>query len=178
MLPKTFCDPLLHTTSCLWGHYPAHSQLNKTLPPNLYYIKSTIASHFTSGMIYVPDGSTGMNIVPLAALLTGVILTLGIAVLLIVVLAIRRRRDVPHCADNMGHCAHQLELDSVKQQKMSPQPSSPNSMLEINTGDHRYVVAYTLKPVAECGNMPGQAPIPMAGTEHQPDILNTPRGNF
>lgn len=131
-------------------------------------------------MIYgiVSDGNTGMNIVPLAALLTGVILTLGIAVLIIVVLAIRRRRDIPHCSDNLGHCTHQLELDSVKQQKMSPQPSRPNSMLEINTGDHRYVVAYTLKPVSECGNMQGQSPVAIGGPgEHQPDILNTPRGN-
>lgn len=122
------------------------------------------------------DGSTGISIVPLAALLTGALLTLGIAILLVIVLAIRRRRDVPHCSDNLGHCTHQLELDSVKQQKISPQPSRPNSMLEINTGDHRYVVAYTLKSVSDCGNMPCQSPIALGGTsEHQPDILNTPR---
>ncbi|GLV36527.1 hypothetical protein CBL_07976 [Carabus blaptoides fortunei] len=122
------------------------------------------------------DGSTGISIVPLAALLTGVLLTLGIAILLVIVLAIRRRRDVPHCSDNLGHCTHQLELDSVKQQKISPQPSRPNSMLEINTGDHRYVVAYTLKSVSDCGNMASQSPIALGGTsDHQPDILNTPR---
>lgn len=112
-----------------------------------------------------------MSIVPLAALLTGALLTLGIAVLLVVVLAIRRRREGAHFNENLGHCTHQLELD-VKQQKMSPQPSRPNSMLEINTGEHRYVVAYTLKPVSECG-VSGTPP-----TDHQPDILNTPRGKL
>lgn len=115
-----------------------------------------------------------MSIVPLAALLTGALLTLGIAVLLVVVLAIRRRREGAHFNENLGHCTHQLELDQVKQQKMSPQPSRPNSMLEINTGDHRYVVAYTLKPVSECG-VSGQTPVSAPG-DHQPDILNTPRG--
>lgn len=35
----------------------------------------------------------GLSILPLAALLTGTMLTIGIAVLLIVVLAIRKRRD-------------------------------------------------------------------------------------
>lgn len=38
-------------------------------------------------------------------------------------------------------------------------------MLEINTGEHRYVVAYTLKSASEC-----------AEGDRQPDILNTPRG--
>lgn len=115
--------------------------------------------------LFLSDGSNGISIVPLAALLTGALLTLGIAVLLIVVLAIRRRREA-HFNENLGHCTHQLELDQVKQQKMSPQPSRPNSMLEINTGEHRYVVAYTLKSASECG----------PEGERQPDILNTPRG--
>lgn len=39
------------------------------------------------------DGGLGLSILPLAALLTGTLLTIGIAVLLIVVLAIRKRRD-------------------------------------------------------------------------------------
>lgn len=47
-------------------------------------------------------------------------------------------------------------------------------MLEINTGDQRYVVAYTLKPAADCVNqLPISVPI-----DHQPDILNTPRGKM
>lgn len=111
-----------------------------------------------------------MSILPLAALLTGSLLTLGIAVLLIIVLAVRRRHQ--HCAG--GHCNHQLDLDSSKQPKIIPQPSRPNSMLEINTGDNRYVVAYTLKPVADCV---GQAPL-NTSADRQPDILNTPRGKL
>lgn len=39
------------------------------------------------------DGGFGLSILPLAALLTGTFLTIGIAVLLIVVSAIRKRRD-------------------------------------------------------------------------------------
>lgn len=39
------------------------------------------------------DGGVGLSILPLAALLTGTLLTLGIGVLLVVVLAIRRKRD-------------------------------------------------------------------------------------
>lgn len=107
-----------------------------------------------------------MSILPLAGLLTGSLLAFGIAILLIIVLAVRRRHQ--HCAG--GHCNHQL--DPSKQPKITPQPSRPNSMLEINTGDHRYVVAYTLKPVGDCV---GQQPV-NSTVEHQPDILNTPRG--
>lgn len=110
-----------------------------------------------------------MSILPLAALLTGSLLTLGIAVLLIIVLAVRRRHQ--RCAG--GHCNHQLDLDPSKQPKITPQPSRPNSMLEINTGDNRYVVAYTLKPVSDCV---GHTTV-NASVDRQPDILNTPRGN-
>ncbi|KAF2902385.1 hypothetical protein ILUMI_03801 [Ignelater luminosus] len=113
------------------------------------------------------DDNSSISILPLAALLTGSLLTLGLAVLLVIVLAVRRSRH-RHCAQS--HCGHQLELS--KAPKVTPQASRPNSMLEINTGDQRYVVAYTLKPAADCVNQsPVSAPI-----DHQPDILNTPRG--
>lgn len=39
------------------------------------------------------DGVIGLSILPIAALLTGSLLTIGIGVLLVVVLAIRKRRD-------------------------------------------------------------------------------------
>lgn len=42
--------------------------------------------------IYV-DGGVGISILPIAALLTGTLFTIGIAVLLIVVLTIKRKRN-------------------------------------------------------------------------------------
>ncbi|KAK5647891.1 hypothetical protein RI129_002783 [Pyrocoelia pectoralis] len=113
------------------------------------------------------DDNSSISILPLAALLTGSLLTLGLAVLLVIVLAVRRSRH-RHCA--RSHCGHQLEIS--KAPKMTPQASRTNSMLEINTGDQRYVVAYTLKPASDCVNQP---PISVP-IDHQPDILNTPRG--
>lgn len=52
-------------------------------------------------------------------------------------------------------------------------------MLEINTGDNRYVVAYTLKPASDC-TPPASSPSavivpPPPDVRRQPDILNTPR---
>lgn len=117
--------------------------------------------------VYVLDDGSSISIIPLAALLTGSFLTLGLAVLLIIVLAVRRNRH-RHCPRN--HCGHQLDISKVP--KMTSQTSRQNSMLEINTGDQRYVVAYTLKPATDCVN---QSPI-SAPIDHQPDILNTPRG--
>jgi hypothetical protein len=69
-----------------------------------------------------------------------------------------------------------MELEAVKQQKVPPtgglQPTSrQNSLLEINHGEHRYVVSYTLKSAADCGQQ--QQP-----SERQPDILDTPRGKW
>lgn len=72
------------------------------------------------------DGSSNMSLVPLAGLLTGSLLTLGIAVLVIVVIAVRRKR---HC-DGRNHCPHHIALDASKPASKSRQ----GSMLEINTG--------------------------------------------
>lgn len=52
-------------------------------------------------------------------------------------------------------------------------------MLEINTGDNRYVVAYTLKTASDC-TPPASTPSavivpPPPDVRRQPDILNTPR---
>ncbi|KAL1501112.1 hypothetical protein ABEB36_006499 [Hypothenemus hampei] len=110
------------------------------------------------------DGISNISIVPLAALLTGSLLTLGIAVLVIVVIAVRKKR---HC-DSANHCSHHIALDATKTNPKSQRHNS-SSMLEINTGDNRYVVAYTLKPAENCA-------YPQEETPRQPDILNTPRG--
>lgn len=53
-----------------------------------------------------------MSILPLAALLTGTLLTLGIGVLLVVVLAIRKKRDPisrNSCDDKDKHLGNQNE---------------------------------------------------------------------
>lgn len=71
-----------------------------------------------------------MSLVPLAGLLTGSLLTLGIAVLVIVVIAVRRKR---HC-DGTNHCPHHITLDASKPNSKSRQ----GSMLEINTGKPYY----------------------------------------
>ncbi|CAG9764806.1 unnamed protein product [Ceutorhynchus assimilis] len=115
------------------------------------------------------DGSSNMSLVPLAGLLTGALLTLGIAVLVIVVIAIRRKR---HCG-GANHCPHHITLDASKPNSKSRQ----GSMLEINTGDNRYVVAYTLKPAADCSpSYPSHDnPTGISDSKRQPDILNTPR---
>jgi hypothetical protein len=125
-----------------------------------------------------------LSVVPLAALLTGAVVTLGIAVLLVAVLAVRRRRDHHHHHryHNQG-APHQMELEAEKQQKVPPtgglqSVSRQNSLLEINHGEHRYVVSYTLKSAADCGQQQQQSqqqPQQQA-SERQPDILNTPRG--
>lgn len=43
--------------------------------------------------LYLIDGGMGLSFLPLAAFLTGMLLTIGIAVLLVVVIAIRKRRE-------------------------------------------------------------------------------------
>uniref|UniRef100_A0A182FAU9 Uncharacterized protein n=1 Tax=Anopheles albimanus TaxID=7167 RepID=A0A182FAU9_ANOAL len=90
------------------------------------------------------DGSEGFAILPFAALLTGALFTIGIAVLLIVVLAIRRKRD--------GHGAGLCD-GKEKHIGMDITVTTP---LEMGMGQQKYVVAYTLKQ----------------GVEKQPDILS------
>jgi hypothetical protein len=126
----------------------------------------------------VSGDGVGLSVVQLAALLTGAVLTLGIAVLLVAVLAVRRRRD-PHHHHHHHGAPHQMELEAVKQQKVLPSggplsASRHSSLLEINHGEHRYVVSYTLKSAAECGQQLQQ----QQTSERQPDILNTPRGKW
>ncbi|XP_065086575.1 uncharacterized protein side-III isoform X2 [Ochlerotatus camptorhynchus] len=90
------------------------------------------------------DGSDGFSILPLAALLTGALFTIGIAVLLVVVLAIRRKRD-----------GHGTGLCDGKEKHMG-MDITVTTPLEMGMGQQKYVVAYTLKQ----------------GVEKQPDILN------
>ncbi|VEN51524.1 unnamed protein product [Callosobruchus maculatus] len=146
------------------------------------------------------DGTNNVSLVPLAGLLTGLLLTLGMAVLVIVVIAVRRKRE---CNGRL-HCPHHINIDATKtNSKLRPVVGGANSalphhhhhqgsMLEINTGDNRYVVAYTLKPAADCadggaglrpvtppeadGAVPSLLP-QLDAVRGQPDILNAqPRG--
>lgn len=105
-------------------------------PNNIWALKTPPnIQNTTLKFLLFSDGSSSFSIVPIAALLTGILLTLGIAVLLIVVLAVRRKRGTMLRPNSMAHCPHQLDMDPIKTQKMSPmQPSRQNSMLEINTG--------------------------------------------
>ncbi|KAK9878566.1 hypothetical protein WA026_022636 [Henosepilachna vigintioctopunctata] len=116
------------------------------------------------------DGGTNMSMLPMAALLTGSLLTLGLGVFVVVVVTIKRRHR--HCGGS--HCA--LELDPKQ-----PKLAAPGSMLEINTGDNRYVVAYTVKQNPDC-QMGAQLTVCTTTSGHndvrQPDILNTPRDLF
>lgn len=90
------------------------------------------------------DGTGALSILPIAALLTGALLTIGIAVLLVVVLAIRKKRDP--ISRNMCD-------GKDKHMGMDMTVTTP---LDMGTGQQRFVIAYTLKQ----------------GVERQPDILN------
>ncbi|XP_058813895.1 serine-rich adhesin for platelets isoform X2 [Topomyia yanbarensis] len=90
------------------------------------------------------DGTDGFSILPLAALLTGALFTIGIAVLLVVVLAIRRKRD-----------GHGTGLCDGKEKHIG-MDITVTTPLEMGMGQQKYVVAYTLKQ----------------GVEKQPDILS------
>ncbi|KAM8705272.1 hypothetical protein ACLKA7_009694 [Drosophila subpalustris] len=90
------------------------------------------------------DGRMGFSILPIAALLTGTLFTVGIAVLFVVVIAVRRRR----CQGARNLCD-----DKDKHLGMDVTVTAP---LETGAGHQRLVVAYTLKQ----------------GIEKQPDILS------
>ncbi|XP_060645201.1 LOW QUALITY PROTEIN: uncharacterized protein LOC132783907 [Drosophila nasuta] len=90
------------------------------------------------------DGRMGLSILPIAALLTGTLFTVGIAVLFVVVIAVRRRR----CQGARNLCD-----DKDKHLGMDVTVTAP---LETGAGHQRLVVAYTLKQ----------------GIEKQPDILS------
>ncbi|KAM7363049.1 sidestep III isoform 3-T3 [Cochliomyia hominivorax] len=90
------------------------------------------------------DGRMGLSILPIAALLTGTLFTVGIAVLFIVVIAVRKRR----CQGGRNMCD-----DKDKHLGMDVTVTAP---LETGPGHQRLVVAYTLKQ----------------GIEKQPDILS------
>uniref|UniRef100_A0A1A9WTW4 Uncharacterized protein n=1 Tax=Glossina brevipalpis TaxID=37001 RepID=A0A1A9WTW4_9MUSC len=90
------------------------------------------------------NGRMGLSILPIAALLTGTLFTVGIAILFVVVVAIRKRR----CQGGRNVCD-----DKDKHLGMDVTVTAP---LETGPGHQRLVVAYTLKQ----------------GIEKQPDILN------
>ncbi|XP_055848282.1 uncharacterized protein LOC129913564 isoform X2 [Episyrphus balteatus] len=90
------------------------------------------------------DGRMGLSILPLAALLTGTLFTVGIGVLFVVVVAVRKRRE----QGSRSMCD-----DKDKHLGMDVTVTAP---LETGAGHQRLVVAYTLKQ----------------GIEKQPDILS------
>ncbi|KFB42107.1 hypothetical protein ZHAS_00009768 [Anopheles sinensis] len=94
--------------------------------------------------IDLTDDTDGFAILPIAALLTGALFTIGIAVLLVVVLAIRRKRD-----------GHGTGLCDGKEKHIG-MDITVTTPLEMGMGQQKYVVAYTLKQ----------------GVEKQPDILS------
>uniref|UniRef100_A0A1B0CYQ3 Uncharacterized protein n=1 Tax=Phlebotomus papatasi TaxID=29031 RepID=A0A1B0CYQ3_PHLPP len=91
-------------------------------------------------------GSGGLSVLPVAALLTGALFTIGIGVLLVVVLTVRKRREPSTVCD--GKEKH-LGMDNTV-----------TTPLEMGVGQQRFVVAYTLKQ----------------GVEKQPDILSAQKG--
>ncbi|GLH11593.1 Uncharacterized protein GBIM_16350 [Gryllus bimaculatus] len=69
--------------------------------------------------------------------------------------------------------------DSTILKVQTSQPVRHSSMLEINHGEHRYVVSYTLKTRTECGDSDeGESCVNSGGiqtVERHPDILNPPQ---
>lgn len=137
-------------------------------------VENNLAQYFPSNqmqinrMSFSADVGLGLSILPLAALLTGTMLTIGIAVLLVVVVAIRKRRETTArniCGDkdkHLGECGYQFQAEA----SLNLNPSVGMDMkvmtpLDMGARQQRYVVAYTLKQ----------------GVEKQPDILNAQKSN-
>lgn len=108
----------------------------------------------------------GLSILPIAALLTGTLLTVGIAVLFVVVVAVRKRRcqgGRTLCDDKDKHLGRQKIIKNIWHLfnnylffLLIGMDVTVTAPLETGPGHQRLVVAYTLKQ----------------GIEKQPDILN------
>ncbi|KAK3925699.1 Neural cell adhesion molecule 1 [Frankliniella fusca] len=134
-----------------------------------------------------PGGGSGL--VGVAAVVLGILLPLGLLGLAVVVLVVRRRNALGALhnghLDKVGHPGHNgaghlgglAGLAGLPGHKGGAAgcgggaagPGRRNSSLEINDGDQRYVVSYTLK--AAQGQPDSKAP----RAQLRPDILNTPR---
>jgi hypothetical protein len=105
---------------------------------------------------------------PLAALLTGALLTIGIAVVLVVILALKKNREQSqphengikekHIGKSVISRASKAFLNSLW--SILGMDITVTTPLEMNVGQQKYVVAYTLK-----------------GSEKQPDILNAQKSS-
>ncbi|XP_034239028.1 hemicentin-2-like [Thrips palmi] len=121
----------------------------------------------------IPDlilGGDGSGMVGVAAVVLGVLLPLGLVGLAVVVCIVRRRNALGLAAGLDNKVSHNgLQGPGQGHGHKGGLPSSRrNSSLEINDGDQRYVVSYTLKASA--------SGTPERGKQHlRPDILNTPR---
>lgn len=124
------------------------------------------------------DGNGALTMLPLAALLTGSVLMAGVVVLLVVVVAVRRKAD-PQSRSGSGTCGggHLGGIgggiggglgggigcgadDKAKHLGMDMTVTAP---LDMGAGgQQRFVVAYTLK----------------SGVEKQPDILSAQKSRF
>lgn len=95
-----------------------------------------------------------MNMVPLALLLVGCLLALGVTVFSVLLMMYRRR----------GTTSPVHIEPYMKQPIITPPDSRNNSMLDVTHGDHTYFVEYTLKQVADYA------------LTKQPDIIQSPQG--
>ncbi|XP_063218435.1 nephrin-like [Bacillus rossius redtenbacheri] len=93
-----------------------------------------------------------MDGMSLAAVLTGAVLTGGLAVLLVAVLAVRRRRLPP---DENQH-------ETFEATKQKPPGELTRHVSIAHAGDQNYVMSYVVKPAGDCCR--------------KPDILNPSRG--
>lgn len=125
--------------------------------------------HFIPSYIFNSDGRLGISILPLAVLLTGTLFIVGIAVLFVVVIAVRKRREQGGrtiCDDKDKHLGIKSTRRLYKIKGFNGSfflfPLFPGmdvtvtAPLETGAGHQRLVIAYTLKQAIE----------------KQPDILN------